>query len=161
MQIREHLTYMVKANKSAIKGFIGDITEDESMDRIDGRFNHIRWQTGHILYSNGWILSMFADGENDYKKLKSTFAGGSTISDNPDDYPTITQLKKQLDDTYEKILSALEKASDIDLEKEVGEEKRKEPFWKSITFLCMHDFYHMGQIMYNRTGVGKKWPFGG
>jgi uncharacterized damage-inducible protein DinB len=151
---------MVRVNKMSAKGFIGDITEDESMDRIDGRFNHIRWQAGHILYYAGWTLSQLEPGNDHYKELKSSFGGGSTISDNSKDYPSINDLKKRLDETYGKILAAIETASDADFEKKVGDGDNKEPLWKSITFLCMHNFYHAGQIMYNRRGVGKKWPFG-
>jgi len=58
------------------------------------------------------------------------------------------------------VLSALEKASDDDLLREMGGEDGSTPVWKMITFLCMHDFYHSGQIMYHRRGVGRKWPFG-
>lgn len=160
MQIREHLSYMIKVNKGAVRGFIDDINEDESMDRIDGRFNHIRWQAGHILYHAGRILSHLESGSDDHENIKTQFGPGSAISENRDDYPPLTEIKERLDDTYGKILNAIRKASDTDLQKDVGEGENKEPLWQSITFLCMHDFYHAGQIMYNRRGVGKKWPFG-
>ncbi len=160
MQIRDHLAYMIRVNKTSAAGFLGNITEEESMNRIDGRFNHIRWLAGHMLYYAGWILSQLRDDYREHEQIAPLFARGTSVSDNPDDYPTLAELKKRLDDTYEAILEALIDASDSDLEKAIAEGNKK-PLWESITFYCMHNFYHTGQVMYNRRAVGKKWPFGG
>lgn len=160
MEIRDHLIYMIGVNKRATRGFLNDITEDESMDKIDGRFNHVRWLAGHMLYSMSEVLSMLDQENTDYKKYKPKFVGGTEVSDDHSEYPAFSELKEKLDKTYDNILAALENATDDDLEREIGEGEGKEPLWKSITFLSMHDFYHSGQVMYHRRGVGRKWPFG-
>jgi len=156
--IREYLLYMVRVNKNAAAGFFDSITEEESLDRIDGRFNHIRWLAGHMLRTMESILPHFGIEKTGNENFEQLFAGGSQPLENIDEYPSMAELREKLDSNYDRFLEMLESASDKDLEKNIGENNAK-PLWQSITFLCMHDFYHMGQVMYHRRGVGKKWPW--
>lgn len=159
MTIRENLLYMMRINKQALWRLIDDISEEESMRRLDGRLNHIRWQTGHILYTNSIALSLLGDETEYFNNLKETFGGGSIISIEPSDYPPMSELRKRLYELYDKLIGAVESAADDDFARETGEGKEREPVWQTLAFFCMHDFYHAGQITQLRRMMGREKPF--
>jgi hypothetical protein len=159
MMIKEQLKYMVNVNKLVAGNILPDITEEESLVRIDRIPNHIRWQVGHMVYSNGFALTQLGDGDMDWRKYGKIFGGGSVIAGDPSVYPSIAELMKTLIGFYDRELELLEKLSDNDLNKDVGEEGKPMPAWKRFSFMCMHDFYHCGQIVQIRRALGHGRPF--
>ena len=160
MAYREQLLYMLKTNRGVARKVLEDITEEESLARTSENLNHIRWLTGHLVYSNSYALSLLGDDSEDYKGVEKLFGAGSKVTDDSSAYPSMTSLRERLYSIHEKSIEALEKIEDTDLEREVGEGKHKGPVWQKMTFFCMHEFYHAGQVVNVRNTIGRERPFG-
>lgn len=159
MSRSDHILYMLKSNQQVTRKLIDDITEEQSMVRGKDQGNHIRWQTGHITYCAGIILSLLGEKIDEHNKFQKMFGGGSVISEISADYPSMAELKEHLYRYQDRAIELAGKLSDADLEKETGEENNRVPIWRPITFLCMHEFYHDGQIVNTRKTIGKERPF--
>jgi uncharacterized damage-inducible protein DinB len=159
MSHRENLLYMLKINQSVIKKLLDDIGEEESMVQGKDDFNHIRWLTGHLYGADGYSLSVLGLKDESYSKYDKLFGGGSAVSADPKAYPSMTELREMLYKSHERLFETISRLSDVDLEKEIGEGEKKQPAWQPLTFLCMHEFYHAGQIVYIRKMLGRERPF--
>jgi uncharacterized damage-inducible protein DinB len=159
MTVREQLQYMVSVNKTVAGRLLDDMTDEESVVMIDKIPNHIRWQTGHMVYSNGFALTQLGSEDMEWRKYDKLFGGGSKIAGDPSVYPSIAELRETLNSFYDRELELLENISDEDLERDVGEEGKPMPAWKRFSFMCMHDFYHAGQIVQIRRALGRERPF--
>ncbi|SYZ72057.1 conserved hypothetical protein [Candidatus Zixiibacteriota bacterium] len=158
MTRKDHLLYMLKTNQFVIKKLLDDITEEESMIRGEGGFNHIRWLTGHLYGSDGYSFSLLGVEDEATGKYSKIFGGGSVVSDDPAVYPSMADIRDRLYKSHDKLMEVIEAAPDGDLEKEIGGE-RKQPVWQGLTFLAMHEFYHAGQIVHIRKMLGRSRPF--
>lgn len=156
---RKQLLYMVATDRRVLSKLLDDINEDESMFRAGGQGNHIRWHIGHLAYFGGYTLSMLGDNSEKFEALKEPFGPGSVLSDDSGAYPPFAQLKEQHSRILDKTDRALELLGDGDLEKPTGPDS-DETVWQQVTFTCLHDFYHAGQIAMIRTSLGRERPFG-
>jgi uncharacterized damage-inducible protein DinB len=160
MSYRDHLLYMLRANQMVIKRLIDDITDQESMVRGKDQCNHIRWLTGHMITGESHVLSLLGGKNDDSRNYEKNFGRGSVITDDPSVYPSMAELKKRLYDIHERATNLVEKISEAELQRETGQEEKKEPLWQSLTFLFMHEFYHAGQIASARRIIGRERSFG-
>lgn len=160
MSYRENLLYMMKINQQAIKRLVDDVTEEESLEQGIYGYNHIRWQIGHLVHCQVIILKHLGEQAGDFSKYKELFGGGSKIADDTAIYPSLAKLRTQLYELQEMSIAAAEQIRDSDLEKQVDWGDRKAPVWQAISFLCMHDFYHSGQIVNMRKILKREQPFG-
>lgn len=160
MSYRENLSYMMKINQQAIKKLVDDVTEEESLERGVYGYNHIRWQIGHLVHCQVIILKSLGEKTGDFGNYKELFGGGSKIADDPSVYPSLAELGAQLYELQTRAIAATEKIPESDLKKEVDWGERKAPAWQAISFLCMHDFYHSGQIVNMRKILRREQPFG-
>lgn len=159
MAAREQLVYMLKTTVQVVKPLIEDITEEESMARTENNFNHIRWQTGHLLHSNYATLALFSQEKIEPKDYGNIFGGGAELSDDPKAYPSMAELRRELLDLKERIIALAEKADDEVFEREIEWGSKKITVWQAMSFLCMHNFYHAGQITQIRKTLGRGRPF--
>ncbi len=160
MTIKEQLKYMVNINKMVAKSILEDVTEPESLITVDKIPNHIRWLTGHIVYSDGTMLIKLGDTTDDWERLKDLFTGGSELADDPSVYPSMAELRNWLNDIHNRTIKAIDNIDESALAEEVGEEGEKRAVWQRICFLLMHEFYHAGQIVNIRRALGRERPFG-
>lgn len=161
MSIKEQLKYMVNINKLVAENILPDITDEESLVRIDKISNHIRWLMGHIVYSAGLSLTKLGDTRDDWEgRFKSLFAGGTEPAEDPSVYPSMDELRSWLSDIHQRTLKALDEVDEAALAEEIGVEGQNRPAWQRYTFLCMHEFYHAGQIVQIRRALGRQQPFG-
>ncbi len=160
MSSRENILYMLKVNQQVLKRLLDDITEEESLEQGADGHNHIRWQAGHIVHSNASILRRLGGIVEDSERYEKLFGGGSKISDNPSVYPSMDELRARLYELQEQSITAAEKISDKALEADADWGDKKLPAWKPVSFLCMHDFYHAGQIVNIRKILKREQPFG-
>lgn len=160
MSIKEQLKYMVNINRQVAKSILEDVTEPESLIIVDKLPNHIRWITGHIVYSGGGPLMKLGDDKDDWDRLKDLFAGGSEPAHDPSIYPSQAELRSWLYDIHERTLAALDKVDENFFAEDIGVEGKERPAWQRFTFLYMHEFYHSGQIVQIRRAIGRGRPFG-
>lgn len=161
MTKKENLIALLKSNHSAVKRLINDIDDDESMVRGKDNNNHIRWLTGHLVDNAGNTLKVLGVENVVSKEWLKLFGRGSEIIDDPNTYPSISQLKRNLYSLYEQIYETLNKMTDSDLDRNI------EPFpgWQTTPidaalFFCTHEFYHAGQITIKLRVLGRNRPFG-
>jgi len=159
MASREQLVYMLKTAAQVVKPLIEDITDEESMARTEHNFNHIRWQTGHLLHSNYATLALFSQEKVEPRDYGGIFGGGTELSDDPKAYPSMAELRSELLGLEDRIIALAEKANDDVFEREIEWGSKKVKVWQAMSFLCMHNFYHAGQITQIRKTLGRDRPF--
>ena len=160
MNKKENLNRLMQTTHSGVKRLIEDITDEESMLR-GNQLNHIRWLTGHLIYSAGLILECLGEKgavPNDISKL---FSRGSDISDDPQLYPSMSELRKMLYSLYDRIHKVLDALADEDLDKKIS----LRPGWETTPmdgslFFCAPEFYHAGQMATVRRILGRERSFG-
>ncbi len=162
MGINDNLKGMIEMNRRATGMLLEGITEEESIFRGEYNVNHIRWLTGHVVlhaYKRLRALRNDVTIPDNYEKL---FGRGSELTDNTSEYPSLDALRKELDDVHDKTLKYLETLSADDLDKEIETlvAGRKSKSIDAASFLCMHEFYHAGQIATLRRTLGHERTFG-
>ena len=160
MARREQLAYMLKTTAEIVKPLIDDITEEESMVRGSDRFNHIRWQTGHLIHTDNFILQALGQNKTAPESYTDLFAGNNReISDDPEHYPLMAALRTEILVLHKRLIDLVEEVDEAIFDQEIPWGESKAPVWRGITFLCMHDFYHAGQITHIRKALGRERPF--
>ncbi|MEE9443287.1 MAG: DinB family protein [candidate division Zixibacteria bacterium] len=161
MQKREHLKFILERCKGGIDALLKNITEEDSLFRLDGYPNHIRWEVGHMARGLSQILNCLTDETDFPKNWTELFSRGAVLASDSSVYPSLEEIKLKMDYLYDKIFSVLDKIEDEKLEEEIQIFTE----WKNsrihgALFLCMHDFHHGGQIMVLRRVIGKERVFG-
>ncbi len=161
MPKKDNLKFLVGSNYSAVKKLIDDVTEEESVMQIENITNHIRWQTGHIVNSADFMLSILSEDGATPDEWKELFKRGAESRDDASVYPSMSELKEKLYSLYDKLPEALEDKSDTFLDEEI----EIAPGWKesrinSLIFFGEHTFYHCGQIAMMIRSIGRERPFG-
>lgn len=158
----ENLLHMVRFNNRALRGLLDDITEEESLVRGQDGLLHIRWLTGHVLSTTNMMLGALACPPIDFPpSYKQLFDRGSALTDDPTAYPPLATLRSQLYDLYDRIIDVLPNVSDDDLDEPLPKEAGFDALRiNAASFLCMHAFYHCGQIAMIRRILGRERSFG-
>jgi len=161
MDKKVNLKKLLKSNHCAIRALLDDISDEESMRHDYEHCNHIRWQTGHLVYSATLSLKLLGETSDVSEEWIKLFGGGPKIIDNASIYPNMAQLRDKLYALYEDIYRALDKTTIEYLDMEI----EFLPKWKTtpidgILFFCTHEFYHAGQITVMRRVLGRDRPFG-
>ena len=131
------------------------------MRRAHENVNHIRWQTGHLVYSAGLLLKLLGETADIPEEWNGLFGYGSTLQDDKSVYPSMTDLKTKLYELYEQTFTALDNlpVERMDEEVDLGEDWKAAPA-EGALYLCAHEFYHAGQITVMRRVLGRDKPFG-
>lgn len=161
MSQSNHLKSMLGTCKSATESLIKDISEKESLVKIDGYNNHVRWELGHMTGGMATIYRLLS-GENDFPdQWRELFGRGAILNEDSSAYPSLDKLGAKYFELNSKIMKFLDSAEDSKLMEIV----EIAPEWKmnrvdAVQFFCMHDFYHGGQIATLRQVLGKERTFG-
>ncbi|HOD67137.1 MAG TPA: DinB family protein [candidate division Zixibacteria bacterium] len=158
----ENLLYMMRINQRALKALLDDITEEESMVRGRDSLLHIRWLTGHLVYNVNHVLAMIGSLPvmlpSSYKQL---FDRGSAITNDPKAYPSLAALRSELLDLHDRLIDVLPGVSDDDLDEPLPKDAGFNAVrLNAASFMCMHTFYHCGQIAMIRRVLGRERSFG-
>jgi uncharacterized damage-inducible protein DinB len=159
MAIHDQILFMLNMVASTTEPLINDITEEESMSRGVHQFNHIRWQTGHLIHTDYQMLSLLGGDQTAPAEYKKLFDYKTELSDDPDFYPPMAELRQALIDVEKALEEAAAKADDAVYAGEVDWADGPIPVSHMISFLCMHNFYHCGQITHIRKMFGRPRPF--
>jgi len=158
---KDILRHQVEAMHQIIMKVIDDIKEEESMRTIGSSPNHIKWQTGHLVFTA--ILAGRALGANiqppeGWDKL---FGRGAEPPDKQKHFPPIEQLRTTLYDFQKQVLAQIERIAEDQLltKRQISGTWEDSPL-NAVLFLCGHDFYHCGQIALIRHELGRDRSFG-
>lgn len=158
MPFKEQLLYMLQTTQRLTQPLIEDISDKESMVRGEHNRNHIRWQTGHLIHSDMYLVSVLGGDYPGAEKYKRLFEGGTEPDDESATYPSMAVLRDDLKGVQNELVALVGKMSDEDLQQELGGGQSWTK-WQAASFICMHAFYHAGQITHIRNILGRLRPF--
>jgi uncharacterized damage-inducible protein DinB len=161
MNKNQLLRFMLDRCKKATDALLEDINEEESLYRIDGFCNHIRWESGHMARGLSQILGCLTDETDFPEEWTEFFSIGSTVSEDPSVYPSLKAIRNCANNLYGRIFEILDTIDDEKLEEEIQIfTEWKDTRMHGVLFLCLHDYHHGGHIMVLRRAIGKESVFG-
>ena len=159
--MKDHLRFVLQRCKKAADVLLEDINEEESLYRIDGYPNHVRWEAGHMARGLSQILGCLTDKADFPEEWTVLFSRGSVVSEDPSTYPSLEQIKHRINDLYDKIFKAIDEINTGKLQEEIDIfTEWKDSRIHGVLFLCLHDYHHGGHIMILRRALGKERVFG-
>lgn len=161
MEKKENLGFVLNSTRSAVGRLIDDITDEESLFRGKDNLQHIRWQTGHIVFGSYLILRALGETVPLPGGWHDLFHRGCEFAEDATAYPTMAALREKFKSYDDKITARLEVMTDTELDKILDPEPIFEtPALNAALFLNAHAFYHAGQIAMIRRLLGRERSFG-
>ncbi len=158
---REVLKPHVTTVQGAIRRLLDDVSEEESLRTFERNPNHIKWLTGHLLFTAKLQAKTLGGDFDTPESWAEIFRRGAPAPKPGDILPKMADLRTSLYTGQGKVVSLIDAADDVYLETE----RLIMPNWTdsplhTVLFLCAHDFYHAGQIVMIRRAMGKERSFG-
>jgi len=158
---RDILKFMVEKCKAASRALLKDISEEDSLIRINGYSNHIRWESGHLARGLSQILGCLDCNEDFPERWTELFSIGSIPSEDTSVYPSLKEIKEKMENLYDKIISTIETIDEDNFEEKIQIfTEWNDSRINGVLFLCLHDWHHGGHIMVLRKAIGKERGFG-
>jgi hypothetical protein len=142
-----------------LKAYFGDLTDDELMHRPGPGCNHLKWQLGHLISSEGHLLDAIRPGSS--AKLPDGFAEAHSKetagSDDPSKFSSKQQYLDLLDQANAATKVVLDTFTEADLDQPSPENFRKmfPTMGALFTLIATHPMMHAGQFVPVRRALGK------
>lgn len=130
-----------------------DMAIEHVIIRPRDKGNSILWNAGHVTTSRYFLGNILGlEAKHPWGEL---FDRGQSIVED-DKYPSIEEIKSGFEDITGKLMARFEAITDEELKAEHGysfpiQDKTRKG---AITFLSLHESYHMGQFSYIRRLLG-------
>jgi uncharacterized damage-inducible protein DinB len=158
------VTREITLNTKLLNNGLDGISDSESILRLDGKGNHMRWLAGHLTGIRYRFVKRLGGQIEDYPHtdkyvLKDVPVPPNARALDPTiDYPTLKETLEQWNKASEIMIAAIGKLSEAQLN---AESPFSPPFGgntvlDSLAFLPLHEFYHIGQMSLIRTILGHK-----
>ena len=139
--------------------YLGDLTDEEAMQRPHPGCNHINWQVGHIIASENKMGNAVAPGLPDLPEgFAEKYSKESATSDNASDFVPFTELQKIAKTQSDAFLGMLDKIPEEEFDKPGPEEMQA--YASNIGALCnmmgSHWMMHAGQWVILRRQLGRE-----
>jgi uncharacterized damage-inducible protein DinB len=132
----------------AIKG----IPPGRLLERPGDDSNHLLWIAGHVVVHRARVLKLL--GQEWSAPWEGLFVRGAKLVD-ADQYPGIDELVQAWDDVSGRLPSTLANASPESLAEPVSKGVTLDgKISGQISFLALHESYHVGQMAYLRKWLG-------
>ena len=132
------------------------LTQADSLLQLPFRGNCLNWVLGHLLDNRDIVLEALGEERimSDasaafYRRGSEPMAGATT------DALQLGDLLDQLAQSQERLASALGRATDADMAREVVRGETTTTLGKRVFFLYFHETYHVGQTELLRQLAGK------
>ena len=146
-------------NSDFLVKMVSDLSPEEWLSRPGEKQNHIAWIVGHVIWTRKHLLSRL--GTEWSQPWLDSFARGAKCDDAAA-YPSPDALLDAWREVSGVLADALDNAS---------EEKLSQPATKGppsldgkesgiVSFLAVHETYHVGQASYLRSWLGHKGLMG-
>jgi hypothetical protein len=142
---------LFEMNFRAIRALCRDVTEEEARKRPDGRRNPMLWIAGHIATYRAEALSRLGAPDPRGESLRSSF--GRDVQSDPASWPALAAVLSELADFHAALVERLRAAGDAAFDATVTTPAGQTV--PAIVFLHFHESYHLGQLGYVRTWLGK------
>ncbi len=160
MNTREALKQSIDMGEFVSMGYLQDLTDEEMMHRPAEKSNHVKWQLGHLIASENFLIEKVAPGQMPAlpEGFAEKYAKETSSSDDPASFDSKDELLSLHKAQREGTLKALESMSDEDFSKETGIEYA--PTVGTIFSLQgSHHLMHAGQWAVIRRQLGREPMF--
>lgn len=138
-------------NYRAVRALCRDVSEDEARRRPDGRQNPMLWITGHITTYRGELVKILGGDPGEAAPMRSTF--GKDVRSDENAWPALSAVVAALTAAHERLVERITTlgaaAFDSMVDTPAGSRL------PALLFLHFHESYHVGQLGYVRTWLGK------
>jgi len=159
MDTREALIANLKTSAMVCGSYLGDLTDQEAMQRPHPECNHVNWQVGHVIASEhmmasalGGELPALPDGFSD------KYAKETAKSDNAAEFVPLSELRTIAATQHEAVLGIVSGMSDDDFDKPGPESMQAyAPTLGALSsMLGSHWMMHAGQFVVVRRQLGRE-----
>lgn len=155
----KELSNLFRVSHSAITVNLEDFTHEQSLVQPPGAGNCVNWVLGHIVASRNGVLRLVGEEPVLHDAVAERYKRGSAPMANQLDAAPLDLLVKALGQSQERILSALGRIRELDLNKPAatpGSPTGDTSVGGQLAFLHFHETYHSGQLGILRRLVGKE-----
>jgi len=141
-----------KINTDLFKKTIQGIPPDRLLARPAADSNHLRWIAGHVVVHRARVLKLL--GKEWSATWEQLFVRGAKLAEDGQ-YPRIDELCQVWDDVSGRLAISLADASPDALAAPVSKGMTLDgKISGQISFLALHESYHVGQMAYLRKWLG-------
>jgi len=141
-----------KINESLAVRAVDGLTDEQLWYRPSAGSNPALWLFGHLVFSRAQLLG--ALGEPVETGWGTLFSRGATV-EGPAGYPSRDAIATVLAEVSPRLYTKLGSLTAEDLAKPgTGPVPLIQTLGDRVTFLTMHDSYHVGQLAYLRKQLG-------
>jgi len=141
-----------KTNTGLFQRTLNGIPADRLLARPSDDCNHLLWIAGHVVVHRARVLKLL--GQEWSAPWEQLFARGSKLVAD-DQYPGIDELNQVWDEVSGRLATSLDSASPEALAAPVLKGMTLDgKISGQISFLALHESYHVGQMSYLRKWLG-------
>ena len=138
-------------------GLLEDIPEDKLLHQLTPGGNHAVWVIGHLTVTDDDFLAKVAGREAKCSEAwHNLFGTGSKPTDNPGDYPPISDLRQHLNLRRRELVGWFKSVDEAKLASPLPEELGTiaKTYGASMSTLAVHEGLHAGQLTMIRRALG-------
>jgi len=158
MNAKDILRHAIKFNEGIVKGYISDMSDADLLVRPVSGANHIAWQLGHLIASEGEMVAGVLPIAK-YPALPAGFAAKHTKETAKLDtgFLTKAQYLAEFDKQRAATMAALDAVAEAELDRKItgGLEKIAPNVAALFYLVASHDLMHAGQFAVVRRKLGK------
>ncbi len=159
MNAQQAISAAMDISLRVVKSYVEDMTDEELLHRPGPGCNHLAWQLGHLVASEGDLLNSLVPGAAPELPagFKEMHDKANIASNDPAHFRGTQEYLSLLDQVYEATVKALGTQSEADLDQPSPEHFRQMfPTTGHIWMLiATHPMMHAGQFVPVRRALGK------
>jgi len=152
----------ISATRDYTKSLLDDIHFDDWFQQPPGETTHVGWQVGHLAMAQ-YGLALYRqrgrnleDGDLMNSSFRKKFSRGTTVSRDPDYYPSATEILAVFDGIHDHVMMELKEYPLDQLNDTVEPPYAAYPTKLGCLLFCAHhEMLHAGQIGLLRRLLGK------
>lgn len=136
---------------------IEGLTEAQFVHRPDGTCNHMLWNLGHIAWTDAYFTKSVGGRSTGWPETwDALFGMGSTCQSSAKEYPSVAEVKGQLNRQREELFKWFGSLSAAELAKPLPQELQVfgSTVGQLMQSLAWHEGMHAGQMTACRRGQG-------
>ncbi|MEM0924880.1 MAG: DinB family protein [Planctomycetota bacterium] len=159
MSEKKSIQNAFQLSDTVLQSYLSDLSDDELLTRPSAGCNHLAWQIGHLISSEGMLLNMVKEGSS--IPLPDGFAEAhdksTTESDDASQFLSKDEYLKLYQQTRSNSIDVISGMTDEQLDAESPENFRSFcPDIRAMTMLiATHPMMHVGQFVPVRRALGK------
>lgn len=151
MNTTQHAIATLTRTRKTANDLLNGFPEDKATYQPAPAVNHALWQVGHLAATDDWYASKLDDqGITLSEENAALFGYGSTIQP-ADAYPAFDEVKTLLAPTRERLIAAVEAATDEKLAEHCAE--LETTLLGGLFALASHEGWHLGQLSIIRRSL--------